>query len=325
MSWEHTFNVTKTMAAFPCAQPNPIIMAVTLVPAIAPALLEWVSFGCRDILKFRLGKGAPCGRAIRAQVAKAVPPSLVNTVQKVMKWEHHFSYAGQMFLLADLASDTVARWTTLAYQLSGCPEALDGAAWQVVWDAPGGLIPNRPTPIGGAIVHETGRPGVAWPTGAVVPKDWYVMLEFNATAIGTFDRVPAGLTLWVERTSPHPHDFPANRFPGGYPFIQAKPHYFLPEQHNSSGTAEQYTFMAMADRFCIIDSFSATGQASPFPMSNWAISPLSCISQLGSERVQDPAHRNRQGRQPSITDAVLGPLKAALPRGPPGGKPRSRK
>lgn len=325
MSWSHTYNITKSIAAFPCAQPNPIIIALTLVPAIAPALLEWASFGCRDILKFRLGKGAPCGRAMRAQVAKAVPPSLVNVVQKLMKWEHHFSFAGQMFLLSDLAADTTARWTTLAYQMSGCPDALDGAAWQVQQGAPEALIPNVPTVLGGIIVNETGRPGIAWPTGAIVPSDWYVSVEFSATAIGIFDHAPAGLTLWVQRTFPHPYDYPANKFKGGYPFVQLKPHYFLPEQHNSSNGTEQYTFYGMSDRLAIIDTFSATGQASPIPLNNWTLSPLSCISQLGSEHVEDPANRNRRGRQPTIADKLLKPILPRAPRGPPGGKPRSKK
>lgn len=325
MGFLHTYNITKTLAAFPCAQPNPIIIALTAVPAIAPALFEWAGFGCRDVLKFRMGRGAPCGRAMKGQVAGAIPPAFRGLAGTLLKWEHHFSYAGQMFLLADLISDTVARWTTLAYQLEGCPDALDGAAWQVRYQTAGRLEAGHPTPIGGEVVNLKGRGGIAWPEGAVVPSDWYFSADWQCTAVDFYDRTPAGLTLWIRRTSPFVYDYPAQRFGGGYPFVQFNPHYFLPEQHNDTHGPAQYTYMAMSDRTALIDSFSATCQATPFPQADWALNPLSCFSSLASERIPDPAGRNPRSRQPTMADRFLGTALPKPVRGPPGGKPRSKR
>lgn len=325
MGWEHTYNVTKAIAAFPCAQPNPIILAVTIVPAIAPALFEWAGFGCRDILKFRLGHGVPCGRAMKGQVAKAIPPSFRSAAGTLMKFEHAFSYAGQMFLLSDLASDFVARWTTLAYQLNECPDALDGAAWQVEWTAPAALLPGVPTPVGGRITHETGRPGIAWPTGAIVPNDWYFQAEFTASAIGLYDRLPAQLTTWIQRTSPNPYDYPGQTHPTGYYFQHPEYHYFLHEVQNDTHGSAQYTYMVMSDRLALVDSFKASAQASPGPMADWTLSPLSCFRDLLSEHVPNPAGRNKRSGQPGMLDKFVRQNAPRPRRGPPGGKPRSRK
>lgn len=325
MSWSHTYNITTAMAAFPCAKPNPIIMAVTLVPAAAPALFEFAGFGCRDIMKFRLGIGGVCGRAMKGQVAKAIPPSLTSAVGNILKFEHAFSTVGNYFLIADLVSDTVARWTTLAYQLSGCPDALDNASWQTEFIAPGAILPNTPTPVGGRIVNATGRPGVAWPTGAIVPTKWYFSAEFNVTAVTFSGHTPVNLLMWIEKTSPHHYDFPALNYNKGYGIVDPKPHYFLPETQNNDVGPAQYTYMVESSELCLIDSFTATASASPFPQADWSLSPLGCLSALTANRVENPTGRNRTSRKPTVADALLKPFLPAAPRGPKGGKPRSKK
>lgn len=325
MSWSHTYNITTAMAAFPCAQPNPIIMAVTLVPAIAPALLEYAGFGCRDIMKFRVGIGAPCGRALKGDLQKAIPPKYTNAVGNILKFEHAFSQVGNAFLIADLVSDTVARWTTLAYQLSGCPDALDHAAWQGEWSAAAAILPNTPTAVGGRIVNQSGITGVAWPTGAIVPTKWYYTGEFNVTAVDIINGQSVGIKMWVEKTSPHHYDFPALNYKPGYGIVNLNSHYFLPETQNNDVGPAQYTYMVETDRLCLIDSFTASGQASPFPMAEWALSPLSCITSLGAERIVNPQGRNRTSRKPTVAEALLKPILPEARRGPRGGKPRSKK
>lgn len=325
MSFSQTWNLAKTMAAFPCAEPSPLIVAITLVPAIAPALLEWVSFGCRDLLKFRLGKGVPCGRAMKAQVAKAIPPSFADPINKLLKWEHHFSFAGQMFLLADLASDTLARWTTLAYQLSGCPDALEGAYWSVEFQAPEALPPGIPEPIGGTITNEKGTPGIAWPTGAICPPGWWFSASFDVEARALHSGIPIGLSTWMRESSPHPYDFPGLKKPPGYPGQSTKLSALFTHQARDTGPPTQYTFTAMADQLALTTGFKATCQCTPFPPYDEFLSPLGCLRNFNVEHLQDPAGRNPKSYNPTIIPKWLGLEQPTPPRGPPGGKPRSRK
>lgn len=324
MSFSKTYNITQSLAAFPCAQPDPVIMALTFLPAVAPALMEWVSFGCRDILKFRLGKGAPCGRAMKAQVAKAIPPKWVDTVSKVMKWEHRFSYAGQMFLLADLASDTVARWSTLAYQLSGCPDANNIKTWDIEPSGPAGLLPGVPTSVGGVIRNEQGPPGIAFPTGAVVPSGWYLQAHFEVKATARATGQSTGLTTWLRRTSGGGYDYPGNHYTPGY-FNTATIGYVTMETQNTDPTGSAaYAMYAMADELAFATEVKGHFSASPFPTSDWALSPMGCLRDLGVEHVPNPANRNARARSPSIVPNFIADFLPKPVHGPPGGMPRSK-
>lgn len=324
MGFLKTYNIVETLAAFPCAQPDPVLIALTFLPAVTPALLEWVSFGCRDVMKFRLGKGVPCGRAMRAQVAKIIPPKYVNAVEKLLKWEHQFSYAGQMFLLADLASDTIARWDTLAYQLNGCPDANNIANWQIEYSAAEALAPNIPTAIGGGIINQSGPLGIAWPTGAVVPAGWYVQGNFDVQARAIFGNQSVGLTTWIERIGGGTYDFPANRYPKGYPGGTARGGYTMQTQNTDNSLSGNYVMMAMSDVLALTTDLTATWSASAFPIADWALNPLGCLRDLGIEHIENPANRNPQSRNPGIIDKWFADIAPQPVRGPPGGKPRSK-
>lgn len=325
MSFKNNWNIMTQFAAFPCAQPSPIIIAITLIPAIAPALLEWISFGCRDILKFRLGKGVPCGRAMKLQVMNAVPPSLTDVVTHLLKWEHHFSQAGQLFLLADLTGDTLGRWTTLAYQMSGCPDALEGAYWSVEFDAPQALNPGRPHAIGGRIIDERGNPGIAWPTGAIVPEGWYFTAHWQVEARS----LPAGgqvsLDTWLTQTGGGGFDYPSNHYPPGRPGASVTAHYLAQIQNHKRPGPTFYSYTAMSQEFALTTGFKATCQCTPFPPYEEFLSPLSCLQGGFPEHIDDPAGRNPARNRPSIIGSLLGDQQPPRSRGRPGGKPRSRR
>jgi hypothetical protein len=325
MSILSDWNTIKMIEAFPCAKPNPIILIGTFIPAVTPALFEWVTFGCRDLLKFRLGKGTPCGRMMKAQVAKAIPPAFVDTVAQVLKWEHRFSFAGQMFLLADLAADTVARWTTLAYQMSGCPDALDYASWDIEFQAPEALGPNVPTAIGGRIVNGNNTIGKAWPTGAIVPPRWYLSAHFKVEAKTFHGGDSCELTTWLRREDHGGFDYPGNKYPKGYPNEKTTGTITQTVQNSDEHHSSQYTMMAMADRLSLTTDVKGTFQVSQFPPSDYTISALSCINSIGVEHVQDPAGRNPKTRYPGIIGKFVGANAPRPIRGSPGGMPRSKK
>lgn len=325
MGFLKTWNIATQLAAFPCAEPNPVIFALTFGPAVAPALLEWASFGCRDIMKFRLGKGVPCGRALKGQVAKAIPPKWVDLVGKAMKFEHAFSYAGQMFLLADLASDTIARWNTLAYQMSGCPDANNYTSWDVSPGAPSTILPNTPTPVGGLITNENNPIGVAWPTGAIVPADWHFTLNFEIQAHAIFTGERLQVRTWIRKEGPGGYDFAANQYDNPYAaFLQRRFTYTL-ESQNPRSVATQYTFIVETDKLAIVSGLEGHGQASSIPIADWSLNPLNCIKELGASRVENPAGRNRQPKFPGVVGRFVGQNAPKPVRGPPGGMPRSKK
>lgn len=320
----YNWNVMKTLAAFPCAQPDPVIIALTFLPAVAPALLEYVTFGCRDILKFRLGKGTPCGRKMQAQIIKAVPPAFASSVNNLLKWEHRFSVAGQIFLIADLVGDTLARWDTLAYQLSGCPEALDIKTWDIEPSGFGALVPGVPTPVGGVIRNEQGPPGISWPNGAIVPSEWYWQTHFSMEVRPFLGGPQPSVTTWIREHGGGPYDFPGSKFQPAYPGGSTTSHYTLTTQNQDTHGSRLYTYMAMADEYAVAFDFKANSQASRAPPTSWTVSPLSCLRDLSVEDVPDPAGNNQRGRYPGVIDKLQTIATGKPFHGPPKGKPRTK-
>lgn len=325
MGFRNDWNVITQFAAFPCAEPNPIIIAVTLLPAAVPALLEYISFGCRDIMKFKLGKGAPCGRALAANLFKAVPPKYVDDLNRILKWEHRFSVAGQIFMIADLEAETIARWTTMAYQLSGCSYALAGAFWQWEYDSPFSLRAGVATVVGGRIINETGTPGISHPTGANAPAGWHTQIEFQVTAIPVFGGQPVSVDIWVREGGAIGFDFPANHYPPGYPGTSQTAHYLTQAQNGKNLGVQQYTMYARSSVDAVCSEMSGSANCTPYSQTEAFLKPLSCLQGGFPEHIDDPQGTNRRARQPNLIAAVTKAIAGGVQRGPPGGKPRSKK
>lgn len=262
---------------------------------------------------------------MKAQVAKAIPPTFVDFVGKLMKFEHTFSYAGQMFLLADLTSDTLARWNTLAYQMSGCAPANDVVTWDIEYTVPEALAPGTPTIIGGRVTNQQGQGGVAWPSGAIAPPGWYVQIWFELEARAIFTTQRVGLTTWIRRTDHGGYDFGGNRYPKGYPGQGAKGSYMLTTQNTDAHFSSQYVMMAMSDELALTTELKAHCQASRLPPADWSLDPLGCIRDLSVEHINDPANRNPKPRYPNILARWIGEHSPVPVHGPPGGKPRTKK
>lgn len=324
MSFSNTYNLVKKFAAFPCAEPDPFIIAITFLPAVAPALLEWATFSCRDVLKFRLGRDTPCGRALKGGVIKAIPPVLQSTAQNLLKFEARFSFAGQLWLLADLASDTIARWTTLSYQLSGCPDALNIASWDIEFQSPEGLLPNTPSVIGGRVTNDRNALGIAWTTGAIVPPGWYASGYFELDVRPVFGDAVTGLTTWIRRHDFNNYDYAGVKVAPGYQGQGAKGVYHIEVQNTDEHNAHQLSMYAMTDAWCLTTALTAHWMAAPFPLTTNIVKPLSCLDGLFNSHVDNPAGQNQRGRQPTFIPKWLGPDVAKPVRGPPGGKPRSK-
>lgn len=325
MSAKNNWNVLTSLAAFPCAEPSPLIFAATFIPAVAPALLEYATFGCRDVLKFRLGRGVPCGRQMSAQVVKAIPPAFADAVGKLLKFEARFSLAGQIFMIADLVGDTLARWDTLAYQMAGCPNANNITTYDIVYGSAEAVLPNIPTPIGGTITNVHGDPRLTWPNGAIVPPGWYAQMSFELEAQPLFAGTTSTLQMWIKDESGPGYDFPATKYPAGYPGQSKTGRLMMTTQNSFGNRSKFYTFQAMASATMITTDLKASVQISEFPPTDWSMNALGCLRDLDAEHIPDPLKTNRKTNYPTVLDKAIAAVLPKPVHGPPGGKPRSKK
>lgn len=319
------YNLATTLAAYPCAEPSPVIYAATFIPAIAPALIEFASFGCRDILKFRAGVNTPCGRMIKGQFKAASPPKWWDAGQKLMKFERAASTAGFWFMIVDLAAETTVRWSTLAYKMAECPIALNQASW--TWEPffEDVLFPGVPKPVAGAVTGYSGQPGHATIVSAIAPEGWYVQLNFHVEYRPFPGHPPGTVTFWVQESGGTPYDFPGQQYgTAHYPWQRGSGGYQLKTQNHDHG-ARQYTMYALASERTIIAGASGHGAVSELPPMNLFLSPLNCWKDAFNETVPDPAGRNRKQQPKNILSPIFNAVTPKPVRGRPGGMPRSKK
>lgn len=324
MSMIRDYNYIEKVLAFPCATPDPILWFVTFLPAAAPALIDFISYGCRDLVKFKAGIGQPCGRLFKANAVKMYGPQFVDTLHNAIKFTRPLESALFWWFVADLIADTAARWTSLAYQLNGCRELEEETHWQNAFAGPGLLPAGVPVPVSSLIIGEQGKPGIAWPTGAVVPPGWYVQgsFELQARSFGTPQQISP--MCWIREEGPHPYDFPAKQYPPGKPGGTTRMSYQLQTQVPDRPRPTQLTMMAMSDVRAISTDMSGTWTASETPVLSWAMSPLGCLRDLTINDVEDPVGQNTTRKLGSSLVNLLPPSLQAVRRGPPGGLPRKK-
>lgn len=319
------YNFATQVDYYPCASPNPLIWAATFAPAVAPAFLEFLSFGCRDMLKFRAGIGAPCGRAMKAQVKKFTPPALTSTVGNLMKFERTVSTAGFWGLIADLATDTTMRWLTLAYTFNECTLFTDDAHWQYAPTAAHAVLPNIEYAIAGNIINLQGNPLWARPEGAIVPDGFYFQGNFEAEAQSLISGARIGIATWIRKIQAGTYDYPANVYSPGYPGQNAVGQYMFSTHTPNRGTPTEYRMMIRVNELALVWIKAGVMAVTNTPPVNWAMSPLACLRDLTVTRQENPAGRNRSSPQNALDKAIFAALPKIPNRGRPGGMPRSKK
>jgi hypothetical protein len=319
------WNYMKQIEAYPCASPNPLIYITTFAPAVTPALVDFISWGCRDIVKFKAGIGQPCGRLFKAQAVKAFGPAAVDMAHNILKFTRPVEFGLFWWFVADLASDSLARWDSLAYQMSGCDLPNDTASWQLEWIPQGAMSANVPKPIVGQVTHESGRPGFSASFGAVVPPGYYWQGSFTVKAHPIFSLQHSNLSVWIRTENTHGFDYSANQYPPGYPGAQKSGTYTMNGRARADRPTTFVKMYAMTDQLSIIDDVQGNFTVSRLPILDWTLSPLSCFRDTSGTRVENPAHRNKRADFPTRLDpADRGPGFGPTRRGPPGGKPRSK-
>jgi hypothetical protein len=325
MSFTGTWNLIKQIQAYPCAEPDPVIYFVTFAPAVAPALIDFVSYGCRDIVKFKAGVGQPCGRIFKALAKQSYGPAAVDSIHNILKFTRPIEAGLFWWFVADLASDTLARWVTLAYQLNGCNIEGETASFQHSWIPQGATGAGSPHPVIGNVVNYQGAPGLWTHSGCIVPPGWYWQGSFDCQVHPVFSNQNTGLKTWLQVSSPGSYDYPANTYGPGYDGGSRTGHYTAGGQNTSHTALRTVSMWCQTEQQSFIDDVKGYWTVSKLPITNSALSILSCFRDLTVSSTPDPAGRNRQGRQPTIFDGWLPKIpRPNLNRGPPGGKPRSK-
>lgn len=319
------WNYMAQIEAYPCAAPGALIYITTLAPAVTPALVDFVSWGCRDIVKFKAGVGQPCGRMFKAAAKKTFGPDLVDNAHKLLRFTRPVEAGLFWWFVIDLASDSLARWDSLAYQMSGCDLPDDTASWDHSWIPQGGMSANVPKPIIGNVVNHHGKEGYAASFGAVVPSGYYWQGSFTVRAHPLFSTVASNLSVWVRTVRIAGFDYTANTYPAGYPGAQKSGHYSISGQAKDVGLTTLVQMWAMSDQHSIIDDVEGHWTVSRLPILDWTLNPLSCFKDHSATQTPDVAGRNKRGSFASaVPPGERGPGFRALPRGPTGGKPRSK-
>jgi hypothetical protein len=320
-----TQNFLTDLSAYGCADPGITIWAATFIPAVAPAIVEFVSFGCRDIIKFRAGVGAPCGRMIKADVKKALTPKLFKAAGNMMKFDRVASEGGFWFMIIDLASDSIMRWNTLAYRYADCPIAGEQASWGYEPFFEDVLFAGVPKPLAGRIVDYQGEFGHATITGAVCPTSWHFQANFSTDWRPFPGHPPGNVTLWIQASGNGNYDFPGKQFGWDhYGWQNGEGAYGLKNQaHGTRSTA--YTMYALAEQQTIISGAYGNMSVSKLDPMNVYLSPLNCWRGTENPDVPDPAGRNRKKKPANMLSPIFNPVTPKPVRGRPGGMPRSKK
>lgn len=145
MSVLSNVNYMKKFVAFPCATPNPIVIVETAFEVGAPLLMEFFSFQLAQLVKAPLRdmgrKNAPpsvpgfdrrdrrreSSRGHGRHIRPDAPADRVSYGEKwgpntiLFRMHDATSRALLYWLIADLATEFMARWTTMIYKKQNCP------------------------------------------------------------------------------------------------------------------------------------------------------------------------------------------------------------
>lgn len=291
----NNLNYIKSTMYFPCAQPGPLLMIETAVQAGIPTLLELGSWSCRDIMKLRAGISYRCGRSLKAAIKAAHGAAFVDKLHKFYGFIGPADRALWYWFVADLSTSFVAHWQSLVYQSQGC-----GAQWGQeeatgTFLAPESLPANSAEPVQFDMHFPHGAGGSIIPTGALVPKDWYVQLEFSVTARALFTGERIALETWVETKGLGGFEFGANSYPPANPGEDATARYKLYYQNHNPRTVTQFTYMAKSSVNALTVDGHCNVIVSPVPILDKQTFGVGCFNRDWSI-TDDPDPRGRGTR-----------------------------
>lgn len=239
------------------------------------AMLEFFSWGCRDFLKARLGRAQPCGRVWKAALSQG--PKGAAFIDKANKM---YGFLGPVdkvlyaWLVADIASTFVARWTSMAYASAGCFPSEQQNSYQYVLAGPFGMARDQDAIIPYTLAAgELPGPGA----GFDAPSGWYFQIYFQIRCHPLFSNGIAQFDTTLEEHIGHFNfDFEANPNKSWYAGRSLSGRW-NGTMHNTKPISVRYLPKIIAHEDLICNEGKASVITSPLPILGSHLQPLSCF------------------------------------------------
>lgn len=267
----------KKAAAFPCATPNPILIAQAAGNAIAPVLLNAATFGCNDIVKMRAGISPWHSRGLKALIKGAIPPDETATAGKLLKFTIPVEKALFFWFVVDLTTDFFARWHSQVFRLGACGHPLrswTGSGPLSTWVMP---APNGWTRISYSMTkNPPGAPNIG-SDGFIVTSHQYWQAYFSLTPRPLWvGQVPGSVQLRLHQIAGRPFVIEGPKVPAPWFGNQIHASILFNSDNENIGLKE-YVFEASCDTVAIGLSGSASVSISDRPLEVENFLPTNCF------------------------------------------------
>lgn len=270
-------NAIKTIDAIPCYQGGLWIEITTGYKAAGLALVEVLTFGCRDLLSFRAGKLPYCGMLVKPVSGRAIPGSDKTWFKKIFKVIDPIEKTFFKFFIVDVGLNFVANWMSLIYQANNCIDRNDTYTATGENALGGRITPGAPFRIVYRKTSETGRGFLFRGSQFVVPAGWYFKCSFDYK-IKQYQNLPLGsLDIWLALGSlPTDGEHVCTYDPSSWFGLNKADCGF--NGHNNSESARAYTFNGqLHNGYGLPDGGDCSVQISRYPIVNTHLSGLSCL------------------------------------------------
>lgn len=105
---------------YPCPDASASIVIEAAGRALAPVLVNALTFSCLDILKMRAGVSPWHSRGLRALIKGAISPAEADQANKIFKYLLPLEKALFFWFVVDLTTEFAAGWTSQIFKLGGC-------------------------------------------------------------------------------------------------------------------------------------------------------------------------------------------------------------
>jgi len=130
MSIMRNINYLSKMNVMGCSAPDIFVTIETGFEAAGPALLSLLTPGCTDIVKMKLGHSPWHSRGIRSVIKGVAAPFAVEANKFLYKIGYFTAERGLYYwMVADIATEFVTTWQSLAFAAEQCPLPSAGTAY----------------------------------------------------------------------------------------------------------------------------------------------------------------------------------------------------
>lgn len=224
MGLRRDMNYVKRIAKTPCQNNSVSIYLQTGLRAATPVLFDFLSFGCREPLKFAAGrgqfghmfgygnvrKGAMPHRKPKIAGAAGRPPTTVAGGTALWKLVGLGDRAAYYWFLAELAKDFTLNWTSLMYQENKCDSPPIGYCTFIIQDQIIGPSPGEMLIFPENACHDIISDTRSW----IIPPGVQAACTYHCNSVPWTPAQTPGATLQTYMQSSDGHAYGASSYGG---------------------------------------------------------------------------------------------------------------